>query len=145
METTYTYALILSDDITDVMIKHNKIKSNLDTMFMVSDEYYFLEDVKEYLENMSKSGDIIKTLTGDYADKEVWDELFRVIEITSYTPMSEITKEAFENIPENVICIEGIVNATLEGDLEGIQVYHNRYFDFNELHGLREHFGYEVI
>jgi hypothetical protein len=59
--------------------------------------------------------------------------------------MSEITKEAFEDIPENVICIEGIVNATLEGDLKGIQMYHNRYFDFNELHGLREHFGYEVI
>jgi hypothetical protein len=140
-----TYALVLSDDITDVMIKHNKIKSNLDTTFMVSDEYYFLEEVKVYLESMSKSGDIIKTLTNDYADKEVWDELFRIIQITSYTTMSDEIKEAFELIPENLICIEGIINASNEGNLEEIQTYHNKYYDFNEIHSLREHFGYEVI
>ena len=140
-----TYALVLSDDITDVMIKHNKIKSNLDTTFMVSDEYYFLEEVKVYLESMSKSTDIIKTLTNDYADKEVWDELFRIIQITSYTTMSDEIKEAFELIPENLICIEGIINASNEDNLEAIQTYHNKYYDFNEIHSLREHFGYEVI
>lgn len=139
------YALMLSEDLSDIMIKHKKITSNLDTIFMLSFEYHYLEEVKEFLESMSRTSDLIKTITLDYSDKEVWDELFRLVELNENQNFNDLLNEALNTVPNDIICIEGIINYLNYDELSEIKEYHDKYFEFNELYNLREHFGYDVI
>ena len=131
------YGIILSDDLTDDLMKCKLIDSNIDTIIIKSCEFHFLEDVKDYLERIPRTTNIIKSLTIDQPIHN-YNELFRIIKLNNYTILK------YSTYVNDIICIEGLINY-YNKDILYIKNYHNTEYNSIYLDELRNIFGDNII